>query len=434
MIQKKNDIASASAGRTGGVRGWFARYARTKVHARLARIRWGTLCVKDAYGCVSFGQGGDDACCAEIHVRDMRFYTSLALRGSVGAGESYMRGEWTGSSLTDVVRIMARNRAIVLGMEKGTASFSLYAKRFYHWLRRNTPTGSKRNIQAHYDLSNDFFALFLDASMMYSSAIYTREDMTLEEASYEKCDRLCRKLRLTPKDHVIEIGTGWGGFAIHAAERYGCRVTTTTISEQQYRYACTRVAEKGLTSLVQVVKKDYRELDGVYDKLVSIEMIEAVGHQYMPVYFSTINRLLKDDGMCALQAIIIDDRAYEGAVHRVDFIKRYIFPGSCIPSLTSILGTVTRVTDMRLFHCEDITPHYARTLREWRQRFFAHEGAVRALGYDESFIRMWEYYLCYCEGGFMERVIGDVQLVFCKPLCRCDPLLGALAHGDEERK
>ena len=277
-----------------------------------------------------------------------------------------------------------------------------------------------KNILAHYDLGNDFYALFLDETMTYSCGIFEREDSTLKEASEAKYDRICRKLMLTTGDQVLEIGTGWGGFAVHAAGNYGVHVTTATISDEQHQFAQNRIKAAGLEDRITLLKSDYRDLSGKFDKLVSIEMIEAVGHHFYATFFRTCSRLLKDDGMMALQAITIGDQIFDRHRRSVDFIKRYIFPGSCIPSITAISNAIARATDLRLVHLEDITPHYARTLSEWRRRFFANLDKVREMGYSDTFIRMWEYYLCYCEGGFAERYIGDVQMLFTKPLYRMD--------------
>ena len=270
------------------------------------------------------------------------------------------------------------------------------------------------------------FELFLDPTMMYSSGIFPAETSSMEEASVYKLDRICQKLQLTAEDHLVEIGTGWGSMAIHAAKHYGCKVTTTTISEEQFAWAERRVREEGLEDKITLLKKDYRALEGQFDKLVSIEMIEAVGHQFLNTYIETCSRLLKDDGIALIQAITIDDQRYEQAKNEVDFIKRYIFPGSFIPCVTAISQAVSRASDMKMIHMEDITPHYARTLDAWRQRFFSNKEQIKALGYDDTFIRLWDFYFAYCEGGFAERVIGDVQLIFAKPLNRRPPLLGAV--------
>jgi cyclopropane-fatty-acyl-phospholipid synthase len=337
-----------------------------------------------------------------------------------------MAGYWSADDLTTVIRIMVLNQEITAGMEKGWARLSALFYKWFHLLRANTRQGSRQNIAAHYDLGNEFYRLFLDDTLTYSCGIFENENSTLEEASLAKYDRICKKLKLSSNDHVVEIGAGWGGFAIHAAKNYGCRITTTTISKAQYELAATRIKEAGVGDSVELVFKDYRDLRGNYDKLVSIEMIEAVGHQYLNAFFRACGQLLKPDGMMLLQAITILDQVYPQHKHSVDFIKRYIFPGSCIPSLAAISKSIARVTDLKLFHLEDITPHYAKTLRSWRQNFFANIQNVRNLGYSETFIRMWEYYLCYCEGGFLERYLGDVQMLLTKPLCRRDPILPSL--------
>ncbi|UCD56141.1 MAG: class I SAM-dependent methyltransferase, partial [Candidatus Hydrogenedentota bacterium] len=301
---------------------------------------------------------------------------------------------------------------------------SLLLRKLFHFLHRNTKLGSRQNMLAHYDLGNEFYSLFLDSTMTYSCGIFQSESTSLEEASIAKYNRICRKLQLEPQDHVVEIGSGWGGFAVYAAENFGCHVTTTTISDSQYEYTDDLINRKGLTDRIEVLKKDYRDVSGRFDKLVSIEMIEAVGHESIETFFSTCSHLLKPDGIMALQAITIKDQRYRRHVHDVDFIKRYIFPGSCLTAATHLCDVVTRATDLRLVHMEDITSHYARTLRCWRERFKDQIDKVRKMGFPESFIRMWEYYFCYCEGAFQERYIGDVQMVFSKPLSQQAPILG----------
>jgi cyclopropane-fatty-acyl-phospholipid synthase len=314
----------------------------------------------------------------------------------------------------------------MFGMEMRWARLGYPLNKLIHLLRANTLRGSKRNITAHYDLNNDFFAQFLDETMMYSCAIFERENASLKEASVAKLDRMCRKLALTPEDHVLEIGTGWGSFAIHAAQQYGCRVTTTTISQEQHELAQSRVHAAGVGERVTVLLKDYRKLEGHYQKIASIEMIEAVGWEYLDGFFRKCSELLTSDGTMALQAITMADQEHERSKRSVDFIKRYIFPGGCVLSVTAMVDALTRATDMRLVHLEDITPHYAKTLRMWRERFYANLDKVRGLGFDERFVRMWEFYLAYCEGGFMERLIGDVQMVLAKPAWRQTPILGSL--------
>ncbi len=351
---------------------------------------------------------------AEIEVRSPLFYRQL-LRGSVGLCESYLDGQWECSDLVAMTRIAARNAGTLDRRRRFAAPVLAPAQRSLRWLQRNTPRRSRRQIEAHYDLGNELFELFLDETMSYSCAIFETPQATLRDASLAKLDRICRRLALRPEDHVVEIGTGWGGFALHAASRYGCRVTTTTISREQHAYASRRIAEAGLSERVNVLAQDYRALDGRYDKLVSIEMIEAVGWQYFPTFFRRCSHLLHEDGAMLLQAIVIDDHAYELEKASRSFINTQIFPGGCLPSLKVISRTVNRVTDMRPVHLEDISGHYTRTLSAWRERFLAARERVGELGYDERFRRLWELYLCWCEGGFAERRIRDVQLLLAKP-------------------
>ncbi len=317
---------------------------------------------------------------------------------------------------------MVINQQVMDSLEGGYQWLTKPLFKVMHWLNSNTTEGSRKNIAAHYDLGNAMFALFLDSTMMYSSAMFNAETHTLQQASELKLKTICDKLDLQPDDHVIEIGTGWGGFAIYAAMHYGCKVTTTTISKQQYELAKARVEAANLQDKITLLLEDYRHLSGTYDKLVSIEMVEAVGHQFYDTYFAKVSSLLKPNGLALIQAITIADQRYASAIQSVDFIQRYIFPGSNIPSNTAMLQSITRMTDLRLYDLEDIGPHYATTLRMWRENFFTNIAAVRQLGYSEEFIRMWEFYLCYCEGGFMERALGDVHLLLAKPENRRAPI------------
>lgn len=403
------------------------RLARRQVLKRLENIEHGQITICESGQTLTFGQPhAEPGLSTEIRVTDAGFYGDLAFGGSVGAGEAYMQGFWSCSDLTALVRVMLRNRDVLDGVETGAAKLAVPVRKLAHWVNRNTRSGSRRNIAAHYDLGNDFFGLWLDPTMMYSSAVFEQPEMTLEQASVAKLDRICRKLELTPSDHVVEVGTGWGGFAVHAAGNYGCRVTTTTISEEQYNLARERVRDAGLEDKVTVLKRDYRDLEGQFDKLVSIEMIEAIGHQYLDTYFEKCASLLKPEGMMLLQAITIADQRYQQALRSVDFIKRHIFPGSFIPSVSAMTDSVARATDMRLFHLEDIGPHYATTLRLWRERFFGQLDHVREMGFGDDFIRMWDFYLSYCEGGFIERAIGDVQMLLTKPRCMREPIVPSL--------
>ena len=355
---------------------------------------------------------------ATVRVHDARFWADVAFGGSVGAGESYTAGHWSADDLTAALRILAANREVMDAIDSGFAALSAPLRKVLHWTARNTRSGSRRNIAAHYDLGNDFFALILDPTMMYSSALFERPAMTLEEAQIAKLERICRRLELKPGERVVEIGTGWGAFALHAAGRYGCHVTTTTISEKQHALARERIRAAGLEDRITLLKRDYRDLDGRYDKLVSIEMIEAVGHQYFGGFFRKCAALLEPHGRMLLQAITIADQNYEAARKSVDFIKRYIFPGCCIPSVTALVSAATRASDLRLAHLDDIGLHYATTLRLWRENLSRNGAAARGLGYAEELLRMWEFYFAYCEAGFAERALGDIHALFVKPGAR----------------
>ena len=400
---------------------------RRLVMAMLEKLQYGRLTLRDGRMEKTFGRETTEfTISATIRVHREDFYRFCAFGGSIGAGEAFMLGYWTTEDLTAVMRIIVRNQQVFGEMDQGWTMLSRPVNQIFHLMRRNTPTGSRENIMAHYDLGNDFYRLFLDETMTYSSGIFETPESTLKAASIAKYDRLCRKLDLGPDDHVLEIGTGWGGFALHAAKKYGCEVTTTTISRQQYDYAKGEIEAAGLSRRIHLLRSDYRGLTGQYDKLVSIEMIEAVGHQYYDTFFRVCDRHLKDNGLMAIQAITIADHAFEQHKKSVDFIKRYIFPGSCIPSIAALLAAMSRSSDLRLFHLEDITPHYAATLRVWRERFFDNIDQVRELGFEDAFIRMWDYYLSYCEGGFLERYIGNVQMVFAKPHNTRVPILAEI--------
>jgi len=395
------------------------RLGRKLFLAKLAELRHGELTVIDAGERRTFGQRSADCDLhATLEVLHPQTYADAAFGGTIGGGEAYIRGYWRTDDLTSLIRLFIVNREVMESVEGGAALATAPLRRILHWLNRNSPDGSRRNIAAHYDLGNDLFALFLDDTMAYSCGVFEREDATLHEAQVAKFERACRRLRLSPSDHLLEIGTGWGGLALHAASRYGCRVTTTTISREQHDWAAERIRAAGLSDRVTLLLDDYRDLRGRYDKLVSIEMIEAVGHQFLDTYTAQCSRLLEPHGAMLLQAITIRDQIYAEALESVDFIQRYIFPGSFIPSVTAIADSVRRATDMKVFHLEDIGPHYATTLRRWRERFFERIDDVRRLGYSEQFVRMWDFYLCYCEGGFLERQLGDVQVLLTKPRCR----------------
>lgn len=400
--------------------GLVDRTARRLVTAQLRDLTRGEITLQDSAGHCRVGQPDDLHAVMQIH--EPRFYRDAILGGSLSFAESYLQGDWDCDDLAGLLRIFTRNCASADRFDKGFAWLKGFVHRWFHHWHANSRSGSRKNIHAHYDLGNDFFRLWLDDTMAYSSAVFTRSDDTLQAASAEKFDRVCRRLQLNASDHLVEIGSGWGGFAMHAASRYGCRVTTTTISQEQYDEATRRIRDAGLSDQVTVLLRDYRDMTGQFDKLVSIEMIEAVGHEYMDEYFRCCSRLLKPNGSMVLQAILMPERRHEQYLKNVDFIQRYVFPGGCLPSVGSILESVARATDMRLVHAEDFALHYAETLRRWKSAFHSRLDAVRRLGYSERFLRLWHYYLCYCEAVFEERYCGLMQIQFDKPLCRRDAL------------
>jgi cyclopropane-fatty-acyl-phospholipid synthase len=399
---------------------WVDRLLRERVLQLVRGLQDGTLLIREGGQPIVSApmEHSGETLRACVRVHDPEFYHRVALNGSVGAAEGYMDGLWDCDDLVALVRILVRNRERLDAMERGTARFGAAVMRAWSALRRNTQAGSRRNIAAHYDLGNEFFGLFLDDNLMYSSALFVDPQESLEVASRRKLERICDKLQLSPHTRVIEIGSGWGGFALHAARHHGCHVTTTTISREQYQLARSRVAAAGLQDRVKVLLSDYRSLSGRYDRLVSIEMIEAIGHQYLDTYFTKVGELLAPDGMALIQAITIEDYRYAQALRSVDFIKRHVFPGSFIPSISAMLNAVGRVSDLKLFNLEDIGPSYALTLHAWRERFLRQRDRVRSLGYPERLVRMWDFYLAYCEGGFIERATGDVQMLLTRPGAR----------------
>ena len=397
--------------------GLLTAFARKAILKNFAAMRRGSLTLVEGESRMTFGEQ-ESGPCAELRVNDPAFYRQAAYGGSIGAAEAYMNGAWACDDLVSLIRIMVLNRATRDNLDKGAARFAQFIQRLGYRLHDNTRRGSQRNIAAHYDLGNEMYQLFLDPTLAYSCGFFVSPASTMEEASQAKFDMICQKLRLTPETRVIEIGTGWGGFAIHAARHYGCHVTTATISARQHDLAAARIRDAGLEDRIALLNRDYRALNGQYDRLVSIEMIEAVGDRFLPVFFSTCCRLLKPDGLGLIQAINVPDREYAEYLKCPEFINTCIFPGGCCPSVGAISRAAAAVTDLRLVHLQDLTPHYVRTLQEWRKRFLANEAAIRALGYDERFIRMWLYYLCYCEAGFAEQFTTVVQLLYAKPECR----------------
>ncbi|MBE0470122.1 MAG: class I SAM-dependent methyltransferase [Methyloprofundus sp.] len=393
-------------------------FLRRSLLEKLAHITGAHISLTDPLGYHELGSGSAATLRAEISVSDLNFYRKLALGGSIGAAEAYMDKLWQADDLTKVIQIMVRNRDLLDSMEGGLATLANKLLTFWHQRNQNTTAGSRKNIAAHYDLGNNFFELFLDQHGMYSSGTFYSPDMSLEQASNAKLERICQKLDLQARDHLIEIGTGWGGFAAYAAKNYGCKITTTTISVEQFNAAEQRMRHAGVTDKVTVIMQDYRDLQGHYDKLVSIEMIEAVGHQFLDTYLAKCASLLKPEGLALIQAITIEDQRYQQALKSVDFIQRYIFPGSFIPSVSAIINSSAQQSDLRLINLEDQGESYALTLKHWRERFMSHLETVREQGYSEAFIRMWEFYLCYCEGGFIEKSTSSVQLLFAKPANR----------------
>ena len=426
-MQPKKSIAPKESSKNSKEAQWnllWNNLARKIVLLQFEKLEIGQLILEENRRSISYGRFEPDfPIFVTIKVLNSKMFFDIAAKGLNGAAEAYFKGWWTCSDLTQLVQLFVRNRNMAENLESGLAWAGTMLFKLQHALRRNGLQGSFRNIRAHYDLGDEFFETFLDSTKMYSCGIFKDERSSLYDASLNKIKRICKKLELSEKDQVLEIGTGWGGFALYAATHIGCHITTTTISEKQYKYTRKKVHELGLQERIKVIKKDYRELKGQFDKLVSIEMIEAVGHHYYNIFFQTCNGLLKPHGRMLLQGIIITDYLYEEAKRFADFIKTYIFPGSCIPSIGVLCRAAGKTTDMRLFHLEDITPHYAKTLSSWRNKFLENIEKIRDLGYSEEFINLWVFYFCYCEGGFLERQIGVVQMLFTKPLCRMSPIL-----------
>ena len=396
--------------------------ARQLLLSKLRGLKGGSLQLIDSSGTSTVGEVGELQ--TKLRVHNPNFFRHAVLGGSLSVAEAYLRDDWQCDDLTTLFRIFVRNIETADRLDRGLSPIAKWCNRIYHHWHTN-----RRNIQAHYDLGNEFFQLMLDDTLSYSSGIFLGPHSTLREASLEKIDRLCRKLDLSPNDHLLEIGTGWGALAIHAAKYYGCRVSTTTISRQQYELARERIEASGVSDRVELLYQDYRDLSGQFDKLVSVEMIEAVGYRYYDTFFRKCSQLLKPTGTMVLQAIVMPDRRYAQYLKSVDFIQRYVFPGGCLPSMKTMLESMSRATNLRFVHAEDFCTHYARTLRHWRQRFYQHMDDVRLLGYPDRFIRMWNYYLSYCEAAFEERFLGVVQILFDKPQCRRDPIMVGTSAG-----
>jgi len=392
---------------------FLASIFKKGVMNKFKRLKYGSIKIIEGDEILSFGDSeSDDKVTVTIHSNE--FYVFLGSGGVNGVAEAYMAGYWAADNLVLLLQIVIKNKKILLSLDSGFAKLINPINKFIHWRKQNTLKGSKQNILAHYDLSNDFYKLWLDPTMTYSCGYFENNSVSLEQASIEKIDRICRKLKLNKNDHILEIGTGWGSFSLHAAKQYGCTIDTVTISDAQYEYASKKIESSGLDSYINIFNKDYRKIEGKYDKIVSIEMIEAVGYQFIPQYFSKISSLLKKDGLVAIQGITYNDQNFEQYKNSVDFIKKYIFPGSCLISVAQISDVIKEYTDLAIVDMEDITKHYAETLNRWKANFIKVIPEVKKMGFSEAFIKMWEFYFVFCEAGFLERNIGDVQLVFSK--------------------
>lgn len=414
LIDQKSSVSSDQY--------WLDSFAKKILLQLLLKLEKGHLTLEDDGEIYSFGEAQEHTTLvAHISVTHQSFYRQTVFGGSIGAGEAYMYKHWCSPDLVQVIRLMASNMSVLQQLDSKWSSAYNFACRLVHRLRPNTIAKARKNISAHYDLGNDFFSLFLDKSMLYSAAIYPHENATLEEASLNKMAHICQRLQLGKHDHLLEIGTGWGGMAIFAAKTTGCRVTSVTISKEQFNYATEWVKREGLENKVTILLQDYRLIEGTFDKLLSIEMIEAVGHEFYSEYFSRCSQLLRPHGLMLIQAITIQDQRFEYARKNTDFIQQYIFPGGCLPSNTIVAKHIEQDTDMQIVGLEDITKDYARTLADWRKTFFENIDSVKAQGFKGAFIRMWDFYLCYCEGGFSERAISTAQYVFAKPEARILP-------------
>ena len=416
IIPKQSDVTQEKT-----TKGLFDQIAMSILFRKLDAIQTGFLQIYCDGNVYEFGS----RCMrknlyAKIHIHDIRTFRSILFGGEPAAGYTYMQGWWSTEDLIQVIRLFTVNRSVLFSFKYGFAALAKSFSVFTKLANKNNKKGSKRNISAHYDIGNDLYRLFLDSKMMYSSAMFTSSSDDLERASENKLKIICEKLKLSPNDKVLEIGCGWGGFAVYAAENYGCHITSTTISNEQYEYSEKLVKQRGLEDSVRILKEDYRNLQGNFDKIVSIEMIESVGHEYLDTYFRKCSKLLKPDGVILIQAITMSDYLYDKYIHSMDFIRKYIFPGGSLPSISSMLSSTSKHTDLTLFHDESYASSYAKTLAFWHDRFIANKSKVIEQGYSQSFIRLWEYYLKYCQAGFEERVIDVHHLVFKKPGNRFD--------------
>jgi cyclopropane-fatty-acyl-phospholipid synthase len=387
--------------------------------SQLRKITKGTLQIDTPSDSLILGDSSKEGIHAKIRVSEKVFFRKACLGGSLGVADSFANGDWTSPDLVMLFRLFLQNQEAMDGMEGGWATFLNKVARWGYAIgQKNTIKGSRKNIALHYDLGTDFYELMLDPTMTYSCGIFATPESTLEEASIAKYDRIIEQLDIKPGHHLLEIGCGWGGFAHRLAERTEATLTATTISERQYKFAIERIHKNGWEERIRIVKQDYRNLSGKFDRIVSIEMIEAVGHEYLPAYFSKISDLLASDGAAMIQGITMPDHRYAQYLKEVDYIRTRVFPGSCVPSASAMIAAAVERSDLRPAALHDFGHHYARTLREWRLRFKENENKISSLGYNDSFRRAWEYYLCYCEAGFEEGYTGDVHLLLAKPECK----------------
>ena len=405
MEQIQNGCVLASAN-------WLDRRYRSLVHSVFKKISYGQLEVVEGSNHHSFSEStSENILKGKIHIHDISVYRDFVRGGSIGAAEAFIEGKWSSPNLTNVIRIFAKAQQETDSLEANKSWLNKVKNIVTHWQNRNTQSGSKRNILAHYDLGNELYTRFLDPEMMYSSAIYPSESSSLAEAQLNKLEKICQRLSLHENYHLLEIGTGWGGLAIYAAQNYGCNVTTTTISEEQYNYTKARIEQLGLSNKITLLKEDYRDLTGSYDKVVSIEMIEAVGYKFLPSFFKQCNDRLKQGGKLLIQSITIADQRFDYYKNNVDFIQRYIFPGGFLPSINILTQHITNHSELVVEKLDDIGLDYAKTLADWRDKFLDAWPELGKFGYDETFKRLWLYYFAYCEGAFLERSTSTVHLV-----------------------
>lgn len=388
-------------------------FFRKQFLKKISILKNGYIVLETKNETFKIGNPKDDLKC-NFKVNDDSFFTLLATAGLNGAAEAYALGLWKCDDLVKLIQILIRNQNAMNRLDNGLATLIKPINKLIHRQRKNTLTGSKKNILAHYDLSNEFYSLWLDETMTYSCGIFSEKSTTLKEASILKIESLLDNLEISENDTILEIGTGWAGCALHAAKKYKCNVVTTTISDSQYDYAKKKIFDNDLSEKITLLKQDYRNLQGSYDKIISIEMIEAVGHQNIPYYFKKISDLLTEKGLFSLQGITYNDQKFDTYKNSVDFINKYIFPGACLISLSQVTEVCKKYTNLILTDLKDITPHYATTLNIWRKNFLSKREEIKNLGFSENFIRLWEFYLVYCEAGFLERNIGDYQFLFTK--------------------